>query len=105
MKVLSIVKRGTLAGLLVCGGIGAVQADDILKAKLRPCVKDGTTFGEVGSCGARPAEQSQGRGQNRSQIGDPGKLRKARDSAARNMGRQDRRLACRRGILATSSVG
>ena len=51
MKVLSIVKRGTLAGLLVCGGIGLVQADDILKAKLRPCVKDGTTFGEVGSCG------------------------------------------------------
>jgi hypothetical protein len=27
------------------------QADDILKGKLRPCVKDGTKVGEIGSCG------------------------------------------------------
>jgi hypothetical protein len=51
MKVTSVLLRGMLAGLIDCGGVGAVQAEEILKGKLRACVKDGTTFGEVGSCG------------------------------------------------------
>ena len=50
MKVTNVLLRSLLAGLFVCG-VGAVQADEILKGKLRPCVKDGTTFGEIGSCG------------------------------------------------------
>ena len=37
--------------LFICMGFGVANADDVLKAKLRPCVKDGTTFGEIGSCG------------------------------------------------------
>lgn len=32
-------------------GAGIASAEDVLKAKLRPCVKDGITFGEIGSCG------------------------------------------------------
>ena len=51
MKVTSVLLRGMVAGLLVCSGVGVVQAEEILKGKLRSCVKDGTTFGEVGSCG------------------------------------------------------
>ena len=51
MKVPSILIRGILAGFFVCGGVGAANADEILRAKLRSCAKDGTTFGDVGSCG------------------------------------------------------
>lgn len=51
MQVPSILVHGILAGLFVCSSVGPANADEILKAKLRPCVKDGTTFGEVGSCG------------------------------------------------------
>ena len=51
MKVPGILVRGILAGFFVCGGVGAANADEILRAKLRPCLKDGTTFGDVGSCG------------------------------------------------------
>ena len=51
MKVPSILIRGILAGFFVCGGVGAANADEILRAKLRYCAKDGTTFGDVGSCG------------------------------------------------------
>ncbi len=51
MKVTGVLLRGMLAGLIVCSGVGVVHAEEVLKAKLRPCVKDGTTFGEVGSCG------------------------------------------------------
>jgi hypothetical protein len=51
MKVTSVLLHRLAAGIFVCASIGAVQADDILKGKLRPCVKDGTRFGEVGSCG------------------------------------------------------
>ena len=51
MKVINVLYRGLLASAIVLGTIGAAQADEILKAKLRPCVKDGTSFGDVGSCG------------------------------------------------------
>ena len=51
MNLPSILIRGILAGFFVCGGVGAANADEILSAKLRPCVKYGTTFGDVGSCG------------------------------------------------------
>jgi hypothetical protein len=51
MKVTNLLLTGLLAGLAGCATTGAVQADEVLKAKLKPCVKDGTTFGEVGSCG------------------------------------------------------
>jgi hypothetical protein len=51
MKVTSVLLRRLAFGIFVCASIGAVQADEILKGKLRPCVKDGTSFGEVGSCG------------------------------------------------------
>jgi hypothetical protein len=51
MGVLTKVSIGLTAALFAYAGIGAAQADEVLKAKLRPCVKDGTTFGEVGSCG------------------------------------------------------
>lgn len=37
--------------VVACGIASAAHADDVLKGKLRPCVKDGTKFGEVGSCG------------------------------------------------------
>ena len=51
MKVPSLLIGGILAGFFVRGGVGAANADEILSAKLRPCVKDGATFGDVGSCG------------------------------------------------------
>ncbi len=51
MKVPGILVRGIWAGFFVCGGVCAANADEILRAKLRPCLKDGTTFGDVGSCG------------------------------------------------------
>ena len=51
MKVPRILIREILAGFFVCGGVGAANDDEILRAKLRPCVKDGTTFGDVNSCG------------------------------------------------------
>ena len=50
MKVTSVLRGSLLAAIFTCG-VGTVQADEILKGKLRPCVTDGTTFGEVGSCG------------------------------------------------------
>jgi len=51
MKVTKLLFPGLMAALVGCAVGGAVQADEVLKAKLKPCVKDGTTFGEVGSCG------------------------------------------------------
>ena len=41
MKVPGILVRGILASFFVCGGVGAANADEILRAKLRPCLKDG----------------------------------------------------------------
>jgi hypothetical protein len=38
--------------IILTMAVNASAADDILlKAKLRPCIKDGVGFGEVGSCG------------------------------------------------------
>jgi hypothetical protein len=51
MKAKGIVLRGVSAAIFIFGVVGLGQADEILKGKLRACVKDGTTFGEVGSCG------------------------------------------------------
>ncbi len=51
MNVTSVLLRRLAFGIFVCASIGAAQADEILKGKLRACVKDGTSFGEVGSCG------------------------------------------------------
>jgi hypothetical protein len=50
MKKSRVLLSGFSALFFVCG-VGVVQAEDALKANLRPCVKDGTTFGEIGSCG------------------------------------------------------
>ena len=50
MKVTNFLSGSFVAAIFVCS-VGAVQADEILKGKLQPCVKDGTKFGEVGSCG------------------------------------------------------
>ena len=49
MKASNLLSPVLLA-VLMAFAKGA-HADDLLKANLRPCVKDGTTFGEVGSCG------------------------------------------------------
>lgn len=51
MKKMFTLIGSLSACLLVAGLAETANADDILKGKLRPCVKDGTTFGEVGSCG------------------------------------------------------
>jgi hypothetical protein len=51
MKKMFTLIGSLSACLLVAGLAGTANADEILKGKLRPCVKDGTTFGEVGSCG------------------------------------------------------
>lgn len=51
MNAIRILLRGIIPGIFIFGVIGLAQADEILKGKLRPCVKDGTKFGEVGSCG------------------------------------------------------
>ena len=51
MKTSHIFLRLAAIGIFFCGVVSAAQADEILKGKLQPCVKDGTKFGEVGSCG------------------------------------------------------
>ena len=51
MKKMFTLIGSLSACLLVAGLAVTANADEILKGKLRPCVKDGTTFGEVGSCG------------------------------------------------------
>jgi hypothetical protein len=51
MNVTRVLICRLAASIFFCASFGAAHADEILKGKLRPCVKDGTTFGEVGSCG------------------------------------------------------
>ena len=51
MKKSYISISGFSALVFVCSIASSARADEIVKGKLRPCVKDGTTFGEIGSCG------------------------------------------------------
>ncbi len=70
MKSTQLLSTWFGASLIAFGIAGAAHADEILKGKLRPCVKDGTTFGEVGSCG-----KVWRLGEGHAKLGGDGKLK------------------------------